>query len=203
VPGDTNGSGDIFVHDRDTDADGIYDEPGETSIEIVSVNSDGAQASSGAGYSSISADGRFVAFNSGATNLVPVDFNYWVDVFVHDRDTGETTLASHAMGGMADERSFWPSLSADGRYVAFHSYATDLVAGDTNGFRDVFLTDRGEIVAACPGDLDDDGNVGVQDFLTLLAAWGTNPGGPPDLNNDGEVGILDLLDLLAGWGPCS
>ena len=54
----------------------------------------------------------------------------------------------------------------------------------------------------CPADLDDDGTVGILDLLSLLAAWGTDPGGPPDFDGDGTVGIFDLLTLLAEWGPC-
>jgi hypothetical protein len=54
----------------------------------------------------------------------------------------------------------------------------------------------------CYGDVDGDNNVGVTDFLALLAAWGTNPGGPPDFDGDGTVGVLDFLFLLARWGPC-
>jgi hypothetical protein len=54
----------------------------------------------------------------------------------------------------------------------------------------------------CPADFDGDGLVGVTDFLLLLAAWNTNPGGPPDLDGDGTVGITDFLLLLAAWGPC-
>ncbi len=54
----------------------------------------------------------------------------------------------------------------------------------------------------CPADLDGDGSVGVTDMLALLAAWGTNPGGPPDLDGDGTVGVIDFLSLLASWGPC-
>ena len=54
----------------------------------------------------------------------------------------------------------------------------------------------------CPRDLDADGSVGILDLLTLLVAWGTDPGGPPDFDGDGTVGILDLLALLASWGPC-
>ena len=51
-------------------------------------------------------------------------------------------------------------------------------------------------------DLDGDGVVGILDFLALLGAWGTNPGGPPDFDGNGAVGVTDLLALLAGWGPC-
>ncbi|MCH8345154.1 MAG: FG-GAP repeat protein [Planctomycetes bacterium] len=57
-------------------------------------------------------------------------------------------------------------------------------------------------VGACPWDLDGTGGVGILDLLALLAAWGTDPGGPPDFDGDGTVGILDLLALLANWGPC-
>jgi hypothetical protein len=54
----------------------------------------------------------------------------------------------------------------------------------------------------CPADLDEDGMVGVTDFLLLLAAWGTDPGGPPDFNGDYTVGMNDFLILLASWGLC-
>jgi len=56
--------------------------------------------------------------------------------------------------------------------------------------------------APCPWDLDSGGDVGVTDFLALLAAWGTDPGGPPDFDGDGDVGVIDFLELLANWGPC-
>ena len=58
-------------------------------------------------------------------------------------------------------------------------------------------------VGACPWDLDGTGSVGILDLLALLAAWGTDPGGPPDFDGDGSVGILDLLTLLANWGSCA
>ena len=54
----------------------------------------------------------------------------------------------------------------------------------------------------CPADMDGDNVVAVPDLLTLLGAWGTNPGGPPDLDGDGTVAVPDLLQLLAAWGPC-
>ena len=57
-------------------------------------------------------------------------------------------------------------------------------------------------LATCPADLDEDGSVGILDLLSLLAAWGPNPGHPADLNADGTINILDLLTLLANWGPC-
>jgi Tol biopolymer transport system component len=134
VAGDTNGLRDIFVHDRQT---------GTT--ERVSVDSAGAQAIDGNSlYPSLSADGRFVAFYSDATNLVTDDTNGFFDIFVHDRQTGTTERVSvDSAGAQAiDGDSFHPSLSSDGRFVAFRSSATNLVAGDTNGFNDVFVHDR-------------------------------------------------------------
>ena len=58
------------------------------------------------------------------------------------------------------------------------------------------------IAVPCPADVDGDSSVGILDLLALLAAWGTDPGGPPDFDGDGNVGITDFLDLLAAWGPC-
>jgi Tol biopolymer transport system component len=132
VPGDTNGTWDVFVHDRLT---------GQTTR--VSVASDGAQGNSGSWCPSISADGRYVAFQSYASNLVPGDTNGVLDVFVHDRLTGQTTRVSVASdGAQGNGDSECPSISADGRYVAFQSYASNLVPGDTNLVRDIFVHDR-------------------------------------------------------------
>jgi Tol biopolymer transport system component len=132
VAGDTNGNSDIFVHDRQTGA-----------TEMVSVDSTGNQADSGSGSTSISADGRFVAFGSNATNLVLDDTNSAIDVFVHDRQTGVTQRVSvDSMGGEANDLSVASAISADGRYVAFESRATNLVPGDTNGLPHIFVHDR-------------------------------------------------------------
>jgi Tol biopolymer transport system component len=84
VPGDTNCT--AFVHDRDVDGDGVFDEPGTIATRCVGVASTGVQGNSGSGNPSLSADGRVVAFSSSATNLVPGDTNGHSDVFVHDRD---------------------------------------------------------------------------------------------------------------------
>ena len=54
----------------------------------------------------------------------------------------------------------------------------------------------------CPWDLDGSGDVDIDDFLDLLAQWGTDPNGPPDFDGDGVVAINDFLALLANWGPC-
>ena len=134
VAGDTNLTADVFIHDRTT---GI--------TTRVSVDSSGAHGngSSGGGHISISADGRFVAFRSFASNLVTGDTNGFLDVFVHDREAGITTRVSvDSSGAQGNEESDMPSISANGRFVAFHSLGSNLVAGDTNGFFDVFLHDR-------------------------------------------------------------
>jgi Tol biopolymer transport system component len=141
VAGDTNGSRDVFVHDRQT---------GQTTR--VSVDSTGIEGDGGSSYQSISSDGRYVAFYSYATNLVTGDTNSFRDVFVHDRQTGQTTRVSvDSTGAEGDRESAWPSISSDGRYVAFDSVATNLVAGDNNGFRDVFVHDSlGQKVKGIP-----------------------------------------------------
>ncbi len=132
VAGDTNANPDVFVHDRQS---------GTT--ERVSVDSAGAEGDSNSGGASISADGRFVAFESFATNLVAGDANGSWDVFVRDRQNGTTEAVSVDPGGaVGNSGSDEPSTSADGRFVAFRSFATNLVAGDTNGELDIFVRDR-------------------------------------------------------------
>jgi Tol biopolymer transport system component len=107
------------------------------------VTSDGSEANSYSGEPSISSDGRWVAFESGASNLVSGDTNAAPDIFVHDRETGTTTRVSIASNGaQSNNGSFAPSISADGTQVVFYSNASNLVAGDTNGVADVFVHDR-------------------------------------------------------------
>ncbi|MFF3444057.1 S8 family serine peptidase [Streptosporangium sp. NPDC002721] len=132
VSGDANGQTDAFAHDRRT---------GRT--ELISVASDGTRSDGLSSSPSFSADGRFAVFNSDATNLVPGDANGRTDVFVRDRTTGRTEAVSVGTGGLTgDGNSREQSISADGRFVAFESGATDLVPGDTNGHADVFVRDR-------------------------------------------------------------
>lgn len=122
---------DIFVHDRQT---------GQTSR--VSVASDGTAGNNGSVFPSISADGRYVAFVSSADNLVTDDTNDVTDVFVHDRQTGETVRASVASDGtQGNGESYWVSISADGRYVVFDSSASNLAPDDANDSWDIFVHD--------------------------------------------------------------
>lgn len=117
----------------------------------VGVDSNGGEANNSSELAAISADGRFVAFASLASNLVPGDTNDASDVFVHDRRTGTTERVSvDSRGRQGDSHSGFigvgghPAISADGRFVAFPSFATNLVKGDTNGpvIADVFVRDR-------------------------------------------------------------
>ncbi|MEQ8763120.1 MAG: calcium-binding protein [Planctomycetota bacterium] len=131
VAGDTNGKIDIFVHDRSTKA-----------TKRVSVGSFGAEANDLSEAASVSFDGGLVAFQSSATNLVEGDTNGKIDIFVHDRTTRTTRLINVSSSGQqADGRSYSPAISGDGRFVAFSSFATNLVIGDTNGLTDVFVHD--------------------------------------------------------------
>ena len=132
VPGDTNHVSDVFVHDCVT---------GRTTR--VSVGRGGRQGNGASASAAISADGRFVAFTSAASNLVGHDTNVTSDVFVHDRSTGRTRRVSVSSAGVEGNRdSEEPAISAHGRYVAFTSDASNLVAGDTNRIADVFVHDR-------------------------------------------------------------
>jgi Tol biopolymer transport system component len=162
VAGDTNLALDVFVHDRDPDGNGIFDE-GNGVTTRASVDSNGVQGNGTSGSPSISADGRFVAFVSGSTNLDPADTKNNADVFLHDRTTGTTSLVSVALGGAGgNNNSLRCHISADGNFVAFQSQASDLVAGDANQRSDVFVRDlvNGTTVLASvdssgiQGDLD-------------------------------------------------
>src|SRR5439155_932379 len=109
----------------------------------VSVDSSGAEGNDESYGSSISADGQIVAFESMASNLVAGDTNSYADVFVHDRSTGLTERVSvDSSGAEGNSGSYDPSISADGQIVVFQSYASNLVAGDTNGVFDIFVHDR-------------------------------------------------------------
>jgi Tol biopolymer transport system component len=126
--GDINGSDDIFVHDTVT-----------ATTTRVSVDSLGVEGNNNSFRPSISGDGRYVAFGSRASNLVAGDTNASDDIFVHDTVNMTTTRVSVGSAGVeGNNNSFRPSISGDGRYVAFGSHASNLVAGDTNGSDDIF-----------------------------------------------------------------
>jgi Tol biopolymer transport system component len=131
VAGDSNGAYDIFVKDLASGA-----------IQRVSTGAAGAQADGGSFGARFSADGRFVAFQSQATNLVVGDTNGVVDIFVKDLVSGAIQrVSTGSTGAQGNGNCSNASLSADGRYVAFTSDASNLVANDTNGAADVFVKD--------------------------------------------------------------
>jgi Tol biopolymer transport system component len=149
-PADENRVWDVFVRDRDMG-----------SVIRASVPSSGCEGNGHSVAPSISADGSSIAFESEATNLVAGDTNGRADVFVRDLGAGTTTRVSvNSSGAQGNGRSTHPSISADGRYVAYLSAASNLVAGDTNGAPDVFLFDRtnGSIARVSLGSLDVQGN---------------------------------------------
>ncbi len=132
IPNHPDNSGDVFVYDRET---------GQT--VWVSKSSDGELGNGGSCGPTISANGRFVAFTSSATNLVPGDVNGVGDVFVHDLQTGQTTRVTVAGDGSeANGESYYPAISADGRYIAFNSDATNLTPGTGGGYGRVYVHDR-------------------------------------------------------------
>ncbi len=156
VPGDTNDLRDVFVHDRLTKVIGVRREL--EGIERVSVASDGSAGDDRSSDTALSADGRFVAFHSHASNLVFGDTNVAGDVFVHDRLTGVTERVSVSSDGSeGNGTSTIPALSADGRLVAFASQADNLVPGDTNGEEDIFV--RGPDPLDPSADLSGDGDL--------------------------------------------
>jgi Tol biopolymer transport system component len=134
VPGDTNQTYDEFIRDR-----------WRGTTRLVSVSSHGTRGNGGSGDGAVSANGRFVAFTSDASNLVRGDTNGYPDVFVRDRWRGTTrrvSVGAHGAQADSDSESGSSEISANGRFVAFISFASNLVVGDTNQNYDVFVRDR-------------------------------------------------------------
>ncbi|TMK23245.1 MAG: hypothetical protein E6G68_00440, partial [Actinobacteria bacterium] len=152
VAGDTNGLSDTFVRDLTTGR-----------IERVSVSSSGDQGNAPSLSGSISSDGRLVAFRSDASDLVAGDTNGVSDVFLRDRAAGTTVRVSVASdGSQANGESDSAAMSADGRFVAFRSAASNLVKGDTNGLPDIFVyevaTGKTERVTVSTGGAQSNGD---------------------------------------------
>jgi Tol biopolymer transport system component len=124
-----NNRADIFLHDR-----------AQGSTFLVSLSSSGEQGDANSFGSAVSTDGRYVVFESFASNLVPLDTNETWDVFVRDRVAGTTRLASRSTFGVQGRfDSTAPAISADGRFVAFTADADNLVPDDTNSAKDIIV----------------------------------------------------------------
>lgn len=173
VPRDTNRSADVFVYNRAT-----------RKTSRVSISTAGTQANADSAAPMISADGGFVTFQSNASNLIENDENGLTDVFVHDLSSGETTRVSRGMANSdPNGASFIPAISGDGRYIAYQSWASNLVPGDTNGTpnqyqgTDVFRYDRqtGQTERVSVGDDGEQANGPSND-----------PGDDPSISADGK-----------------
>ena len=176
VPGDTNGSFDIFVRDFIA---------GTT--EIVSVDVFGGQANDRSRNPSISADGNRIAFQSDASDLIIFDDNGVSDVFVRDRNLAFTFRASFTpLSTAPNDDSLAPSISANGQRVAFVSRATDILPGDTNDMLDVFWTDIGSGVVHAAS-------------VTPGGAFAQGTSSEPKLSGDGTMLIFKsgAQDLVA------
>jgi Tol biopolymer transport system component len=218
VPNDTNGFADLFVHDRDPDGNGVFDE-GNGVTTRVNVASDGNESDADGYDETVSADGTLVCFCSAATNLVADDRNGVNDVFVRDLVAGTTTRVSLDSNGIeGDGESSGASISADGRYVVFTSVASNLVPNDVNGVGDVFLHDR-VTGATTLVSLDsngvqgngfsqagrlsaDDRILGFSSYASNLVAGDTNGGGDCFLR-DLTTGITTRVSVGTGGIQCN
>ncbi len=198
VPGDTNGAGDFFLHDRQTKVTslvtrGLGNLPANTPPDAYFFFNGGPQPC-------VSSDGRFIAFSSRASNLVSADLNNAGDVFVFDNLLNKTELISvNSAGDQGNGQSRVQSISGDGRFVAFSSEATNLVTGDANAAEDIFVRDRIQMTTICasvnPSGLPSV-SLGPHPYgnrLDLLA----------DLSANGQtIAFVSLArDLVPGVGP--
>lgn len=146
----------VYVHDRDADNNGIFDEPGAISTVLVSAPREGTEftAHSGStdyyfGGSSISADGRYVAFESRVANLIEGDTNNANDIFVRDIIDGKTVRVSVSSNGVqGSEPPSCPVISGDGMVTVYSSEDANLVANDSNEFLDIFISTISELTGA-------------------------------------------------------
>jgi hypothetical protein len=200
VTGDPSAVTDLFVHDRDADADGMFDEPGQTATVRLTASHDGSLVEWGSSWPDITDDGRFVGFDSYAPNLVPGDTNNVFDTFVIDRDTDEDGVFDEAGatatvrvsvagdGTEANDGSFYARMNADGRFVVFYSTASNLVPGDTNGWSDIFVRDR---------DTDADGVFDEPGFVATRRLSAAPDGSPA--NERSQVAVIDSVGRVVAF----
>ncbi|MGD8559201.1 MAG: PKD domain-containing protein [Gammaproteobacteria bacterium] len=194
VSNDTNRAVDILLYDRLSQT-----------LERVSVASDNTEANSHSFYPSVSDNGQWITFYSMATNLAANDTNRAVDVFVRDRANGETLLVSADTNGNTGNMASWqPVISANGRFVAFSSSANNLVNGDTNNVQDVFVYDRndGSIILVSrandgtPGDgLSASPAINASGDFIAFESDATNLSAN-DTNNHSDIFVADLSQSL-------
>jgi hypothetical protein len=178
--GDTNNKKDVFLYNHTTGT-----------MTLISRSP----------FTGVSTDGRYVVFESEATDILTSGSVSGTRkrIFVRDLDNDTTALVSQSTGGTdGNDDCILPAISANGRIIAYESEATNLVASDTGGFTDVFWRDNGPLL----GDLTGDGCVDGEDLGILLLQWGEGCIAV-DLNFDGIVDEDDE-DLLTGnyGGDC-
>ncbi|BAY27535.1 hemolysin-type calcium-binding region [Calothrix sp. NIES-2100] len=210
VANDNNNRSDVFVYDRTT-----------KQTTRISIASNGTEGDDSSFSPSISSDGRYITYISAATNLVANDSNFQSDVFVYDRNTQQTTRVNLAGNGtQANFSSSSPSISGDGRYVAFDSLANNLVLNDTNNGRDIFVYDRSStfntispnVVQGSWVDFDNDGDLDILSPLNTDLILYRNQGGNftavknfssasqgswADYDNDGDFDLLVIQNNQA------
>ncbi len=203
VGDDTNGLIDVFRHDWQSGATIRVNVPDAADRDKLGHEGNGEAESP-----SVSADGRYVAFASEATNLVADDTNGESDIFVHDAETGATTLVSipnsrdrDSLGILADGESARPRLNADGRFVVFESSATNLVVGDDNDEPDVFVHDRqtgttemvsGSATGVPGNDRSRSGSISGDGRYVVFASDASNlDSQTADTNEDSDIYVRD------------
>jgi len=188
VANDTNNVSDIFLYDM---------RAATTTTTLVSTNESGAQANGPSYNPSITADGRYVAFDSFATNLVPGDTNNQRDVFVKDTVTGKIWRVSETetmVGGspvivQGNGSSYYPRISAQGYRITFQSQATNLRTSDTNNNDDVYI--KYMPTATLTGPL------AFVNRVNGTAIDANNFSGGPAISADGMyVGFMSMADNL-------
>ena len=193
VSEDTNRVNQIYVHEWQS---------GET--ELVSVSSDGRVGNRASFLPDLNADGSLVAFKSEAFNLVADDTRGVPDVFVHSRANGETERVSvDSFGNQANDLSSGPGISGDGRFVAFVSFASNLVPDDANLFSDVYVFDRAirAIARVTVGLGGSESNAGVPDFPPRVSADGRWIGFASNASNLVPNDINNATDAFLACNP--
>ncbi|TDC77329.1 hypothetical protein E1193_22550 [Micromonospora sp. KC606] len=180
TPGDTNAVEDVFVHDFATGA-----------TRMVSRPVTGGRTTADSYTGAISADGRYVVFCSDDTSLIRGDVNGQTDVFVHDVRTGVTSLISKSSAGVqGNGHSYaWMTISGDGRHVGFGSTADNLVAGDTNGYLDVFVHDRWTSTTTRVSQPNGGDEADAESLGPVISADGRH------------IAFTSMADLIAGGAP--
>ncbi|GIE43031.1 hypothetical protein Alo02nite_59290 [Actinoplanes lobatus] len=169
----------------------------------ISVGPNGLPVPQGAEAPSVSTDGRYVAFQSFATTLVPGDTNRSMDVFVHDRQTGRTERVSvDTYGREATDIVAQSSISADGRYVSFITASPNLsLRPDTNHASDVFVRDRSTGITDRVSVMADGSESPKTSLIARISADGRHVAFESDSNLVPETPTTKPTCTFATWKP--